>query len=110
MLVWGAAADDPYTAVVLLCACFGFNQITEAAYWSTAIAVAGEHAAAASGVMNTGGNVVGFIGGMLVPVTATWLGWTIAMSTGAGHLVSLCFDLFEEIVEQIFASFLLGDL
>jgi ACS family glucarate transporter-like MFS transporter len=83
MLVWGAAADDPYTAVVLLCACFGFNQITEAAYWSTAIAVAGEHAAAASGVMNTGGNVVGFIGGMLVPVTATWLGWTIAMSTGA---------------------------
>jgi ACS family glucarate transporter-like MFS transporter len=83
LLVWGAVADDPYTAVVLLCACFGFNQITEAAYWSTAIAVSGEHAAAAGGVMNTGGNVVGFIGGMLVPVTAQWFGWVMAMSTGA---------------------------
>lgn len=83
LLVWGALADDPYTAVVLLCACFACNQITEAAFWATAIAVSGEHAAAATGVMNTGGNIVGFIGGVLVPITAAWLGWVSAMSTGA---------------------------
>ena len=76
-------ADDPYVAVILLCICFGCNQITEAAYWATAIAISGKHAAAATGVMNTGGNVVGFVGGMLVPVTAAWLGWVSAMSTGA---------------------------
>jgi len=82
-LVMGAVADDPYVAVVLLCACFAFTQITEAAYWSTAIAVSGKRAAAATGVMNTGGNVVGFIGGMLVPFTAAKLGWVAAISTGA---------------------------
>lgn len=83
LLVFGAAANNPYIAVVLLCACFGCTQITEAAYWATAIAVSGNHAAAATGVMNTGGNVVGFVGGMLVPVTAAAFGWVTAMSTGA---------------------------
>ncbi len=83
LLVLGALADHPYMAVVLLCACFAFNQITEAGYWATAIAIADEHAAAATGVMNTGGNITGFIGGMLVPITASWLGWVAAMSTGA---------------------------
>jgi ACS family glucarate transporter-like MFS transporter len=82
-LVAGATADDPYIAVILLCISFGCNQITEAAYWATAIAISGEHAAAATGVMNTGGNIVGFVGGMLVPVTAAWLGWVSAISTGA---------------------------
>ncbi len=82
-LVGGAIADDPYTAVVLLCACFACNQITEAGFWATAIAVSGNHCAAATGVMNTGGNIVGFVGGMLVPLTAAWLGWVAAMSTGA---------------------------
>jgi ACS family glucarate transporter-like MFS transporter len=81
-LVMGAVADDPYVAVILLCACFACTQITEAAYWSTAIAVSGKRAAAATGVMNTGGNVVGFIGGMLVPFTAAKLGWVAAISTG----------------------------
>jgi ACS family glucarate transporter-like MFS transporter len=39
--------------------------------------------AAAAGVLNTGGNVVGFIGGMLVPFTAAKLGWVTAISSGA---------------------------
>jgi len=82
-LVLGAVANNPYVAVVLLCVCFGCTQITEAAYWATAIAVSGKHASAATGVMNTGGNVVGFIGGMLVPVTAATFGWVTAISTGA---------------------------
>lgn len=86
-LVLGAMANDPYVAVVLLCVCFGCTQITEAAYWATAIAISGEHASAATGVMNTGGNVVGFIGGMLVPLTAATFGWVTAISTGAAFAV-----------------------
>jgi ACS family glucarate transporter-like MFS transporter len=82
-LVMGAVADDPYVAVILLCVCFACTQITEAAYWSTTIAISGKHAAAATGVLNTGGNVVGFIGGMLVPFTAAKLGWVTAISSGA---------------------------
>ena len=83
LLVYGALADKPYVAVAMLGASFLCNQVTEASYWSTAIAVSGDHAAAATGVMNTGGNAVGFVGGMLVPAVAAWLGWAAAMSTGA---------------------------
>jgi ACS family glucarate transporter-like MFS transporter len=83
LLAAGAWATDPGIAVVLLAACFGFNQITEASFWATTIAVAGRHASAAAGVLNTGGNLVGFVGALLVPVTADALGWPWAMASGA---------------------------
>ena len=82
-LVAGAIAADPYAAVILLCICFGCNQLTEAAHWAAAITVAGKRAAAATGVMNTGGNIVGAVSGLLVPFTAEWIGWVAAISTGA---------------------------
>lgn len=82
-LFLGAISSDPYLAVVLLCLSFGFTQITEAAYWSTMISVAGQSASEAGGVLNTGGNLVGFVGGMLVPLTAKYFGWTAAVSMGA---------------------------
>ena len=62
--------------------CFFFNQLTEAPYWATTIAIGGEHAGAAGGVMNTGANVMGVINAMLVPFTAQALGWEFAMAMG----------------------------
>lgn len=82
-LVAGATADSALATVTFLCVCFGCTQLTEAAYWSTTISVAGRHASAAGGVLNTGGNVVGFAGGMMVPLIATTWGWTVAVSSGA---------------------------
>ncbi len=82
-LFLGATSDRPYLTVILLCICFGCTQVTEAAYWSTATSVAGRHAAVACGVLNTGGNVVGFVGGMLVPLMATYFGWVTAISMGS---------------------------
>jgi ACS family glucarate transporter-like MFS transporter len=82
-LFLGAISSDPYLAVVLLCVSFGFTQITEAAYWSTMISVASRDASEAGGVMNTGGNAVGFVGGMLVPITAKYFGWVAAVSLGS---------------------------
>ena len=38
-LLAGALTAAPYLAIAFLCICFGFTQITEAAFWSTAIAV-----------------------------------------------------------------------
>ncbi len=84
LLVAGARASEPLLAVVLLVGCFGFNQLTEAGFWATTIAVAGRHASAAAGVLNTGGNLVGFFGALLVPLTAEALGWTWAVASGAG--------------------------
>ena len=82
LLAAGAVAADPLVAVALLAASFGFTQLTEAAFWAATIAVAGRHAAAAAGVLNTGGNVPGAVGGVLVPVVAAALGWTFAVASG----------------------------
>lgn len=79
----GANAPTAAMTVTLLCIAFGCTQLTEAAYWSTTIAVAGRHASSAGGILNTGGNCAGFVGGLLVPLVAQWLGWTLAVSTGA---------------------------
>ena len=83
LLYFGATAEDPYLAVVLLSLCFGCTQLTEGAYWAAAISISGKHASAATGVMNTGGNAVGGIGALLVPITAEAFGWVVALATGS---------------------------
>jgi ACS family glucarate transporter-like MFS transporter len=83
LLAAGAFETRPIVAIALLAASFGFNQLTEAGFWATTIAVAGRHASAAAGVLNTGGNLVGFVGALLVPVTAEAIGWPWAMATGS---------------------------
>lgn len=83
-LLWfGASAPTPLLAISLLCICFGCTQLTEAAYWATTIAVSGRHAASAGGILNTGGNCAGIVGGLLVPFAAERVGWTLAVATGA---------------------------
>ena len=82
LLVAGVYAANPYVAVGLLALCFGFNQFTEGAYWSAATYVGGGQAAAATGVMNTGGNLAGF----LAPVVGFLVdrqGWVPALTSGA---------------------------
>ena len=83
LLFLGATADNPYLAVALLSLSFGCTQLTEGAYWAATISVAGKHASAAAGVLNTGGNVVGGIGALLVPITAEAFGWVPALATGS---------------------------
>ncbi len=83
LLFLGATAENPYLAVVFLSLSFGCTQLTEGAYWAAAISVSGKHASAATGIMNTGGNVVGGIGALLVPITAEKFGWVPALATGS---------------------------
>ena len=83
LLFLGATAKNPYLAVVLLSLSFGCTQLTEGAYWAASISVSGKHASAAAGVLNTGGNVVGGIGALLVPITAEAFGWVPALATGS---------------------------
>jgi ACS family glucarate transporter-like MFS transporter len=82
-LLLGATAKNPYLAVVFLSLSFGCTQLTEGAYWTAAIFVSGKYASAATGIMNTGGNVVGGIGALLVPITAEAFGWVPALATGS---------------------------
>ena len=83
LLFLGATAENPYVAVTLLSLSFGCTQLTEGSYWSASIAVAGKHASTAAGVLNTGGNIVGGIGALLVPITAEAFGWVPALATGS---------------------------
>jgi ACS family glucarate transporter-like MFS transporter len=83
LLFLGATAKNPYLAVVFLSLSFGCTQLTEGAYWTAAIFVSGKHASTGTGIMNTGGNVVGGIGALLVPVTAKAFGWVPALATGS---------------------------
>ncbi len=83
LLLLGATASNPYLAVVFLSLSFGCTQLTEGAFWAAAIFVSGKHVSAATGVLNTGGNIVGGIGALLVPITAEVFGWVPALATGS---------------------------
>ena len=82
-LLIGALSDNVILTVVMLCICFACNQLTEAPFWVATMAVSGKHAPVATGILNTGGNIPGIVGGMLVPLTAGLLGWPAAIATGA---------------------------
>jgi ACS family glucarate transporter-like MFS transporter len=81
-LLFGSVTMSAYVAVACLALSFLCNQITEAAFWAAGIGIGGRNAAAACGVMNTGGNAAGFVNALLVPFTASTFGWTAAMVTG----------------------------
>jgi ACS family glucarate transporter-like MFS transporter len=83
-LIFAAAtAHNPVVAVIYLSLCLGLQQMTEGSYWAATIAVSGRHAATGCGVLNTGGNVVGGIGALLVPITAQRFGWVPALGTAS---------------------------
>ncbi len=69
LLLAGATAHNPVLAVVFLSLCLACQQLCEGAFWAATISVSGKHSSSACGVLNTGGNVVGGIGALLVPIT-----------------------------------------
>lgn len=82
-LVLGALATHAVLAVVLLAICFGATQFTEGAYWAGATYIGGRHTSAATGLLNTGGNLGGVISAPLIPVLVDRFDWLIALSTGS---------------------------
>jgi len=83
LILAAAVATSPLVTVLLLSLCLGAQQMTEAVFWSAAISVSGKHSSSATGVMNTGGSVVGGFGALLVPLTVRALGWPAALAPGA---------------------------
>lgn len=82
-LVAAARAPHPIAAVVLLSLCLGAQQFTDPIYWAATIAMSGRRASTACGVLNTGGNVVGGIGALMVPLVVERLGWPAALLSGS---------------------------
>jgi ACS family glucarate transporter-like MFS transporter len=82
LLLAGARAPDPYVAVALLSLCFGFTQFIEGPFWAASTYVAGPNTASATGVLNTGGNLAGF----LAPAVGLMLdrfGWYPTLASGS---------------------------
>jgi ACS family glucarate transporter-like MFS transporter len=84
----GATADDPRIGVAWLSFAFACVQISEAPFWVATMAVSGRHASIGTGILNTGGNIPGIIGGIMVPVIAGLFGWQVAIASGSVFAVT----------------------
>ena len=83
LLVAGTLASDPTVSVVILSISFGCIQFVDGTYWAATMRIAGPQTQSATGILNTGGNVVGGIGAVMVPMIARSFGWTTAVASGA---------------------------
>ena len=102
----GATSSNVMLTVIALCFSFGFTQLTEAPMWVATMGVAGKHSQVATGVLNTGGNIPGAIGGVMVPFIAGWLGWSAAIISGSlfalvGALLWLFIRADEPMAEEV---------
>ena len=81
-LLAGAHSINPYVAVTLLSLCFGFTQFTDGSYWSATTYAGGRHTGTATGVLNTGGNLAGFLA-PVVGLMVDQLGWLSTLASGS---------------------------
>lgn len=83
LLFVAAKAQNRVVSVAALCLSVGFLYFAEPAFWATAVHLAGEHAGASSGIMNTAGILGGIVSTSLVPVIVKHYGWLAALGSGA---------------------------
>ena len=69
----------PVPMVILLFLTLGLAAATDGPYWVSAADLGGENVGAASGILNTGGNVGGFLAPILTPFAAARFGWSWAL-------------------------------
>ena len=87
LLLLAVHLSNPYGAVLALALSFAVLELNEAAYWSATMFVARSDTMAATGILNTGGNIGGLIG---IPIVAYLSGaghWTAAFVIGTGSAV-----------------------
>jgi MFS transporter, ACS family, glucarate transporter len=83
LILMAASAQDPRLAVLFLSLCLAGQQLTEGAFWAATIGVSGRHASAGCGVLNTGGNAVGGVGALAVPLIVKAFGWPTALGSAS---------------------------
>ena len=79
----GAAAEDPYLAILWLSLGAGSLSLSASSYWAVTIDLAKPYAGTVSGFMNMGGNIGGAISPTLTPFLAQSIGWEGALSATA---------------------------
>jgi MFS family permease len=67
---------------VLMALALGLAAATDGPYWAATINVGGEEAGAACGLLNTGGNLGGFLAPVVTPWIASQFGWSAGLYFG----------------------------
>ena len=79
----GSGATNKWLAITLLAAGGGFNMFAVASFWAACIDMTQEFTASLSGLMNTFGNLGGWISPILTAYIATHFGWNRALDFAA---------------------------
>jgi ACS family glucarate transporter-like MFS transporter len=83
LLYLATSSQNPIVMVSLLCIALGCAAATEGPFWVAASEIGSAHPAVASGVLNTGGSVGGFLAPVITPFIAGTGGWPAALYTGS---------------------------
>jgi MFS family permease len=83
LLSLGTNVSRPLVAAALLSLALGCASASDGPFWATAIDIGGAHVGAAGGILNTGGNLGGFLAPIVTPYIASRLGWTWGLNTGS---------------------------
>jgi len=83
LLSLGAHTKDNTLAILLLASAMGFNMFATPTWWATCIDLAPHFSGSLSAMMNTSGNLGGWISPILTAYIATHFGWTTALDFAA---------------------------
>lgn len=87
-LLWiGSGATNRWLAISLLATAGGFNIFAAVTFWGACIDMTEEFTASLSGLMNTFGNLGGWVSPILTAYIATHLGWKAALDFAAAVTV-----------------------
>jgi ACS family glucarate transporter-like MFS transporter len=87
LLLCAIYASNPYLALAALAACYGAVELTEGAFWGSAMTVGRGDTMAVCGFMNTGGNLGGIIALPIVGYFAEQHAWHTAFIIGVGFAI-----------------------
>ena len=84
LMIWiGSAADNRAQAITLLALGAGFNMFAATTYWATCMDLTEEFTGSLSGLMNTFGNLGGWLCPVVLAYVATHFGWHRALNCAA---------------------------
>jgi sugar phosphate permease len=79
----GINCSGTFTAVALLSLALGLASCSDGPFWAAAIEVSDQEGVGlATGILNTGGNLGGFLAPLLTPFIAAYLGWSWGLYFG----------------------------
>lgn len=83
LLLVAIGVSTPYAAVFALMATFFMVELNEGAYWAATMRVARSDTGAATGVLNTGGNVAGMVSAPIIGALSGAGNWNLTFMIGA---------------------------